>query len=203
MVCGLCKAEIAATYYRVRTITVCPACVEQEKIREVNARGRYLIRGIGYAAFAAVVGSFLLWGILDFSEFSEVGGMFLRGTAVVLLGKLIGGSAMAGAKNRGSHALQSAAAVLTYLAYSTALVLAILERAPGKHTIAVISVLIAMGPSIPFVMLSKNFMAITGLVTVGFACMLAAGATQRVEPPEGPFDLKDPSSERPMFRPLS
>ncbi len=185
----------------------CVACVEKERASELANRGKFFRRGLLFAIPAALVGSLMMWGIDEFSTISGSSlmspGAFLRGAATLFLGFVVGEAALWGAKKRGSRALQVSAAILTYLAYSMAIVPYVLSRTPsGEITPFSVAWLFLIGPAYPFLALMKSPVAITGLIVLFVAICKAWAATAPAIHVSGPFDVTDKQTERPLFKGL-
>ena len=200
--CRFCSCAIAISYYRVGTVMVCPACVEKERANELANRGKFFRRGLLFAIPAALAGSLMMWGVDEFSTISGSSvyspGAYLRGLATMFLGVLVGAAALWGAKRRGSRALQVSAAILTYLAYSMAIVPYVLSQTPSaKITPLSVAALFAAAPAFPFLALKKSWLAITGLSILLCAVWVAWRGTAPVVPVIGPFDATDRNAEKP------
>jgi hypothetical protein len=206
-VCRFCSGAITSSYYRVGPVMACPACVERERTKELANKGKFFRRGLLFAIPAALVGSFMIWGV---DEFSSLGGSslyspaaFLRGGATVFLGFLIGAAAMRGAKKRGSRMLQICTSVLTYIAYSMGIGLYLLNRMPaGTIRPSSVVALFPIALAFPFLALMKSWTAITGLIVLFATISGVWKSTAPIVPVSGPFDATDKYAEKPLFRGL-
>lgn len=201
--CAFCRSVITRDYFRVGPLLACPPCVEKERAIEIATRRRYLYRGLAFATITAGVVSLGLWGVNELCSMGDSGlfsaGAFLRGTAVMFAGYVIGTAAIRGAKLRGSFALQMGAGVLTYLAWAMSLVWFVLERIPSSQlSVTRILYLVLMGPLLPWLSLTKHPIGITGIIVVSIASLAAVGAAEKKNLVSGPFRLGE--SEKPMFQ---
>lgn len=208
--CHFCKRAIERSYFRVGSVMACPECVAKEALEEQRTKRKYFWRGIMFGVPTSIICFLIMWGV---DEFSTIGssplfsaGAFLRGTAAVFTGFLIGTAMKDGAKNRGSRELQIFSLVLTYLAYSMAIVPYVLNRLPSsKVTKSSVLTVFLVGLASPFLAIVKSPLAISGLIVLFFALRFAWSATG-VSPEvsvSGPFDSADSYAEKPLFRGLS
>jgi hypothetical protein len=205
--CHFCSGAITTSYYRVGPVMACEGCVEKERANELANRGKFFRRGLLFAIPAAFAGSLMMWGIDELSMMSGSSlmspGAFLRGAATLFLGFMVGEAGRSGAKKRGSRALQVSVAILTYLAYSMAIVPYVLSRTPSaKITLLSVAWLFLLAPAYPFLALMKSLLAITGLVVLFLAICKAWAATAPAIPVSGPFDVTDKYAEKPLFKGL-
>jgi hypothetical protein len=207
--CHFCKCAIARSYFRVGSVMACPECVARESVAEQKTKWKYFWRGISFGVPAAILSCLIMWGVYEFASLDSSSlfsaGAYLRGTAAVGAGFLIGTAIKVGAKNRSSQALQICALVFTYFAYSMAIVPLMLDKLPSsKLTIPTVLMIILFASISPFLAVLKSPLAITGLITllVAFRFAWAATAGSPEVAVDGPFDSADPYSEKPLFRGL-
>jgi len=207
--CHFCKSVITRSYFRVGSVMACPECVAKESVEEHKTKWKYFWRGVLFGVPAAIISCLILWGVYEFASMAGSSlfspGAYLRGTATVFMGYLIGAAMKAGAKNRSSQELQICALVLTYLAYTMAIVPFVLSRLPTSTvTVPYVMTLILTAPANPFLAVFKSPLAITGLITLSMALYWAWGATavSSAVAVDGPFDSADPHAEKPLFRGL-
>ncbi|HLI76222.1 MAG TPA: hypothetical protein VKV02_04690 [Acidobacteriaceae bacterium] len=190
--CASCRSEIPSGYYRVGTAIACASCVNKFESTEAANRGRYLRRGLLFGFGAAVVCWLVMWGVNALSSFTGGGvwgpGALFRGAATMFAGGLIGTAAKDGARKRGSRPLQIGAVVLTYLAWCMSLVAAIASNTPpARFSSGFLTDLILLGPVLPFLIASKNILAVTGIVVACLACAAAWKASAGTDLVTGPF----------------
>jgi hypothetical protein len=209
--CAICKTEITQRYYTVGSNWVCLTCGGKVYAIERQNKGKYLRNGILAAVGSGVLASLLMWGAQELASLSGgslfSAGAFFRGAATLIVGRIVGGATRIASKGRGSLGLKVAAGLCTYLALVGALVFFLLERLPvGKLNPQHVLGIVLVGPFIPFILVIKSPIAITGLVVDGMAVILAVSenAKKAIEI-QGPFELahnspgQDISKARPMF----
>jgi len=205
--CHFCQQPIAYRYFRVGSVMACPDCVAKQAVREQRSKWTHFQRGLLFAILAAIAGvlvkfavEMMLATVGSNSLFSA--GAYLRGFTTVLIGYGIGAAAIKGANNRSCRELQVSAILLTYLAYTMAIVPFVLSRHPfSTIKLAFVLGVVAVAPFTPFLAVLRSPVAITGLIVLAFAMRRAWMAT--APSPEtaidGPFDATDRHGEKPMF----
>lgn len=209
--CKFCGAPLAGQYYRVVSEMGCVPCGKRIGDEATRDEGKLISRGILYAAGAAIVGSVLRCGFeMMFSGGAGGTGIisisaFLRWFVFLGITTMIVMAAKAGSKGRGGIALQVCATLFTYLSFSLAFAPLLWAKIPAMyHGPQLLVRVIVVSLELPVISVARNPWNLTGLAVTIFCMFSVWKATERpASQVEGPFEVTDPSSERPMFKSLA
>lgn len=212
--CTLCKAPIAASYYRINGDIGCESCASQATSTIPTDSHAAYTRAILYGIGAAIIGMIL------YALFEIATGIII-GYLAIGVGYLVGKAMKFGSKGRGGRRYQIAAAILTYAAVSMAAIpVAIHQYKPKPAQITpapkpgvypypgdipapsqtksqpaslgmALLILIGIGLASPFMELASGFSGIIGLfilfIGVRAAWSLTAGHDFATAKVSGPF----------------
>ncbi len=212
-ICHACQNEVGLEYFRLNADMICATCGRKFQAEEADKRWSRYWRGLLFGFGAMVLGALCKWGLywltsLDresgqFSSLFSVGA-YARGFSTFLSCGLVGFAMHFGSMGRGSRLLQISGALMCYLAYCVGLSLFVLSVTPSARiTPAFILGVILVSPALPFLIVAKSVLNISGLVLLFFGITGVWSVLGNRPDLTGPYE-NGPETPRaqPMFKTL-